>query len=209
MAEKMVFIISNIKPYEEKIINYTYVPGFAPIQRKKNIINLHEVLSKEYKDLKVLEVSTKSSNELGIKLSAFNLKYKGYFIENIFQSSKVFSDNNQYEFLLTKKPLEAKRFIQNLDNKKIIKFRFLNKEYPLIPRSLFYDYIYVNALNENKDSFKDLINYDVFTDIEFNYKKSLNTQARACAIYTYLLRNNKVDEYLNDIELFKRLYDEE
>ena len=37
-------------------------------------------------------------------------------------------------------------------------------------------------------------------------KKSANTQARACAIYSYLLKNNKVDEYINDIEKFKTLY---
>ena len=66
--------------------------------------------------------------------------------------------------------------------------------------------MYIKALNENKEVFKELKDYDIFTDIEFNEKKSANTQVRACAIYSYLLRNNKVDEYINDIENFKTLY---
>ena len=46
---------------------------------------------------------------LGVKLSAFNLKLNGYTLENIFQSSKVFSNGGPYRDLMNVAPKEAKR----------------------------------------------------------------------------------------------------
>ena len=164
------------------------------VKEKKCVASLHKS-----------EISTKSDNELGNALSAFKLKYKGYTFKNIYQSSKVFSDGSQHEELLNVSPKEAKDRAREI-NLKIIGFRFEGVDYPSTPIHLFYDFKYIKALNENKEVFKELKDYDIFTDIEFNEKKSANTQARACAIYSYLLRNNKVDEYINDIENFKTLY---
>ena len=52
----------------------------------------------------------------------------------------------------------------------------------------------------------ELSRYDIFTDIEFNEKKGLNCQARACAIFSYMLRTNSVDEYMVTMEKFKEIY---
>ena len=52
-----------------------------------------------------------------------------------------------------------------------------------------------------------LENYDIFTDIEFNEKKGLNCQARACAIYSYMLRSKSVDKYMGSMDDFKKIYD--
>jgi len=207
MAEKMIFLSDGVVSYDEKIIAYTFVPGFSPTQRKKNVANLESAIAKEYPGKKVLEISTKSDNELGRKLSAFNLKLDGHFIESIFQSSKVFSDGKQYEFLIEKKPLEAKRFIKNLPSKEIVGFRYEGIDYPTEPKSLFYDFIYIKALKENSDVAEQLKDFDIFTDIEFNHKKSINCQARACAIYSYLLKTDKVVEYTKDVESFQTLYE--
>lgn len=206
MAEKLVFISDGTNPYYEKIVNYIFVPGFAPSQRKKNVINLNEALSKEFPNLKTLEISTKSDSELGRKLSAFNLKLNGQFVESIYQSSKVFADGSQYEFLIDKKPIEAKRFIQGLPKQEIVKFRYKGVDYLVNPKSMFYDFIYISALKSIPDISNQLKDYSIFTDIEFNYKKGINCQARACAIYSYLLKIGKVEEYTNDLEMFKKLY---
>ena len=206
MAEKMVFISDGINPFYEKLINYTFVPGFAPTQRKKNVQNLNAAISAVFPSLKTLEISTKSDSELGRQLSAFNLKLNGKYVESIFQSSKVFEDGTQHEFLIDKKPIEAKRYIQSLPKREIIKFKFNGVDYPINPKSMFYDFIYIKALNNNPELALKLKEFDVFTDIEFNYKKSINCQARACAIYAYLLKINKVEEYINNLELFKTLY---
>ena len=51
-----------------------------------------------------------------------------------------------------------------------------------------------------------LIDYDLFTDIEFNEKKGLNCQARACAIYSYMLRTDTVQKYMSSMEKFEEIY---
>lgn len=206
MAKKMVFISDGLNPFYEKLINYTFVPGFAPTQRKKNVQNLNAAISAIFPDLKTLEISTKSDSELGRQLSAFNLKLNGKYVESIFQSSKVFDDGKQYNFLIDKKPLEAKRYIQSLPKQEIIKFKFNDVDYSMNPKSMFYDFIYIKALNNNQELAVKLKDYDVFTDIEFNHNKSINCQARACAIYAYLLKTNNVEKYINNLELFKSLY---
>ena len=207
MAEKLIFISTKTNPFYEKVVNYDFVPGNSPSQRKKNVANLNNALSKLFPGLKALEISTKSENKIGRLLSAFHLKLDDKYIESIFQSSKVFEDGSQYSFLIDKKPIEAKRFINSLAKKEIVGFRFKGIDYPINPKSLFYDYLFVTALRNNPELSLNLKNYDIFTDIEFNYKKSVNCQARACAIYSYLLKTGNVDKYVDDICLFKKLYD--
>lgn len=73
-------------------------------------------------------------------------------------------------------------------------------------KSLFYDYLYILALNENNNLVMKIINYDCFTDIEFNHKKQFASQARSCAIFKYLYNNNLVDKFLENPLLFKELY---
>ena len=71
MAEKLCFL-SKEKTFKEKLITYTYYPGFSVSQKQKSIQSLHEAIQKEYPDSKILEISTKSTCELGVRLSAFN-----------------------------------------------------------------------------------------------------------------------------------------
>ena len=56
---------------------------------------------------------------------------------------------------------------------------------------------------ELSDSLRD---YDIFTDIEFNEKKGVNCQARACAIYSYMLRSNSVEKYMTSMKTFEHVY---
>ena len=88
----------------------------------------------------------------------------------------------------------------------MIGFKYKNEIFDLIPRTMFYDYIYISALMQSNTDISDIANYDIFTDIEFNEKKAYNCQARACAIYAYMLRNGKVDYYMSSKEKFKELY---
>ena len=86
-------------------------------------------------------------------------------------------------------------------------YRFDGQEVPLEPKTLFYDFIYIKALLQNPMISKHLKNYDLFPDIEFNEKKGLNCQARACAIYSYMLRTGTVEKYMASMESFKGVYD--
>jgi type I restriction enzyme M protein len=103
-------------------------------------------------------------------------------------------------------PKEAKQFVANANKSGLKCFRYLNTIFPLEQRSMFYDYLYIKALNQVKSISADLVNFDIFTDIEFNEKKQVNCQARSCAIYSYLLKNNSLDYHLSSIENFSKLY---
>lgn len=206
MAKKVCFIVHDKAVYIEKIIEYEHVKGMAFSQKQKNVLSFHKSIQDKYPLLKILEISTKSNNPLGVQLSAFNLKLNEKSIESIYQSSKVFENDVQYSFLIDYSPREAHRFISDRDLGKLTKFRYNDIDFPLEPKSLFYDYIYIMALTKIPNIANKLKEYDIFTDIEFNEKRQVNCQARACAIYSYLLRTNTFDIYLKSLDKFKEIY---
>ena len=169
--------------------SFEWFSGFAVSQKQKSIKSLHNAIIKTDVNAKPLEISTKSMENIGTKLSAFNLKINNYALENIFQSSKVFEKGGPYLDLLDRLPKEAKRD-ERLRNSGILKaFRYQNEEFPLIPQTVFYDFIYITAIKESF-TIDEILNYNYFTDIEFNPAKSINTQARAAALLRLI-----VEEY--------------
>lgn len=49
--------------------------------------------------------------------------------------------------------------------------------------------------------------YDIFTDIEFNDKRSMNCQARSAALFVSLTKRGSVSEFLKDLDKFKKIYE--
>lgn len=205
MAKKTIFISSSRGFYEEEV-EYKFHAGFAISQKQKNISSIESSAKKKHPNSKVLEVSSKSNNELGVKLSAFNLKLNGTPVESIFQSSKVFADGTQFDFVIDYSARDAKKYLKENSRGQLKCFRYNGKEFPLFPKSAFYDYIYIQALIEHKRLSDNLISYDIFTDVEFYSSKSINCQARACAIYSFLLKSGKIQEYISTFDKFVRLY---
>lgn len=183
MASRPAFYI-NEKKVVSKNYDFEWSGGFAISQKQKNIIKLHAAIGG-----KTLEVSTKSLDNLGKKFSAFNLKLNGYTLENIFQSSKIFENGKNYSSLLYVSPKEAKRDERLKNSGKIIGFVFEEYTWNTEPKRAFYDYIYCKAVKQciNQSDLQLLLNYDYFTDIEFNPNKSINTQAHAIVIVKMLL----------------------
>lgn len=129
MAKRLYFkstpLENNI--FEEKFCEFKYFSGFAVSQKQKSIVELHKNILLEEPKSKILEVSTKSTNPLGVRLSAFNLKFydeflcKEFFLENIFQSAKAFEHGGPYEDLLQVSPKDAKRVCCKLKIPKVAK----------------------------------------------------------------------------------------
>lgn len=207
MATKMCFKVNEEKVFDEEIVTFTYIKGMAFSQKVKNVLSFHSSIQEQFPAVRILEVSTKSSNPLGVALSAFNLMLDGRSVESVYHSSKVFSDGTCFDFLRDYAPMEAKRFIREHGMRELKCYRFDGQEVSLEPKTLFYDFIYIKALLQNPMISKNLKNYDLFTDIEFNEKKGLNCQARACAIYSYMLRTGTVEKYMASMESFKGVYD--
>lgn len=213
MAKRPYFMISDTtdKFYKEFSCEFEFYTGFALSQKQKSVKSLHEQILKRYPNRKILEVSRRSENSLGIALSAFNLKFlnidnKEYPVECVFQSSKVFANGQQYCDLLYKTASEAKTDKRLKNSGPLIKFSLNGNDWELEPKTYFYDFIYISALYRNKEVCKQLLEFDTFTDIEFNPQKSFNCQARSVAIAVSLLKNNLIEKYLSDKILFKEIY---
>lgn len=211
MAERKCFIVKTDDTcWEEKLVEFDYYKGFALSQKQKSINSFHENISKIDDKFKVLEISTKSTVDIGRLLSAFNLRYveneKDYAIENVFQSAKVFENGGPYLDLLNVHPREAKNDERLKNSGKLVCFNLNGREWPLMPKTMFYDWIYINALYNNRYLAEKILDYNVFTDIEFNHKKSINCQARAAAIFVSLSQRGIIDEIINDSSLFEQVY---
>lgn len=209
MAIRPVYVPRNdgILGVEKKDIEFKWFPGMSKSQKQKSIDSLHKEAEKIGVS-SLLEISSKSKDEIGIKLSAFNLQiktqiYKREFsVESAFQGSKVFQNGGPYIGLLNKTSREAKKDIRLKNSGKLIKFRFYNQDFPLKPITLFYDWLYINALILNESLVKDVIKYSGFTDIEFNPMKSLNCQAYSAALYVSLYFSSLLDDSLKSPDKF-------
>lgn len=212
MAKRPVFVPTNDKNelFKEIEIDFKYYNGFAVSQKSKCITSLHESATKEgFKN--VLEVSTKSSEKFGHRLSAFNLMletndYGTISIESAFQGSKVFENGGPYHDIYTKDSLSAKRDERIKTSGGLQYFEFEEVTWELEPKSAFYDWIYIKALIPHMEYIKEnLTRYDAFSDIEFNPKKSINCQARTCAILVSLINLGLLDKAIKTPECFKNI----
>ena len=201
MAKRPAFFVHQGKVVSE-IYSFEWYPGFAVSQKQKSIKSLHNAIIKADVNAKPLEISTKSMETIGIKLSAFNLQINNDTLENIFQSAKVFENGGPYLDLLDMSPKEAKRDERLRNSGRLKAFRYQNEDFPLTPQTVFYDFIYITAIKKSLtvDEINTILQYNYFTDIEFNPAKSINTQAKAAALlklmvdeYGYLPSFNKED----------------
>ena len=185
--------------------NYEFVfnPGFSKTQKQKNIQALHSAIGK-----KTLEVSTKSLDALGVKLSAFNLKLQDVPLECVFQSSKKYEKGWPYTDLMFMAPRDAKGDERHRNSGKIISFVYNGKEFPLEPKTIFYDYIYLKAIHEQltMEELVEINQFEFFTDIEFNPQKSINCQARSVAMIKVMLNMFGEIPNIDNFEEFQKFY---
>lgn len=207
MARRPVFVPSLDLPYfASRDFEFRWHPGFALAQKRRNIEALHESAGAAGV-APVLEVSSKSAEKMGTTLSAFNLVIgladgREVPLENVFQSSKVFRDAGPFPDLLDVPPRDAKRDPRLRSSGPLVAFRFAGIDWPLEPRTVFYDWLYLGALLPQRERLGSLLDYAGFTDIEFNPGRSINCQARSCAILASLLGSGRLDEVMASPEAF-------
>ncbi len=193
-------------------VRFEWFGGFSLIQKQRCINSLHKAFQEKSGVSNILEISSKSPNNLGVKSSAFNLslalKNRKYSIECIYQASKVFENGGPFLDIMNKTSMEAKKDIRLKNSGKLKKFNF---EYIGIEWSLdegFYDWLYLNGLQENQYLGEEICRYEAFTDIAFNPKKSVNCQAFSAAMFVFLKSKNINFDILdfNNTSEYKKLY---
>lgn len=204
MAKKLIYEMKLSKPFFKNVV----VEAQFPKGWIRTPIKGVEAVNEAYKEKKgtdkiPFEVSSASKSELGRKLSAFNLKDdQGRLLECVFQSSKKFENGGPYLDLLDVEPGKAKKDARLKNSGRLVAFVKDNVEYPISPRTAFYDYIYINALMANQDLWEEIDNYDAFTDVWFNPDKSSNCQAEAMAMFRGLKETGNLEKAMKSFDDF-------
>lgn len=212
MANRPVYVSLEKFPYVKRVdVEFKYYPGFSAKQKVLSIRSLHAAFKNLYPEKSVLEISSKSEDELGVNLSAFNLKIKVanfdkvFSVESAFQSSKVFEGGGPFKDLLYKSSREAKTDSRLRNSGALKAFKYFDRIFPLEPKTYFYNWLYINALNLQTELAAEIWNFDAFTDIEFNPKKSVNCQAEAAAIFVGLNRAGLIESAVESEKNFLKI----
>jgi len=205
MAERPIF---GSAPESSELVKEVFLPlkwhpGFAQSQKEKNIEALHAA-AREQGFSPLLEISSKSKSERGRHMSAFYMmvptkQYGRIKLELAFQGSKVFERGGPFTDLYCKGDKEigeAKRDPRLKESGPLVGFCFEGIEFPLEPKSVFYDWLYCSFLSEYRDWAVKLYEYAGFSDIEFNPYRSINCQARSAALFLSLMKLQVLDEAL-------------
>ena len=154
MAVRPIFVVSDTGLVDIIEVEFEWYPGFSISQKQKSVVALHSAASKILKEeaASFLEVSSKSTEKLGIDLSAFNLSITlkdgtRTTVESVFQGSKVFEQGGPYKDLIRKSSREAKKDDRIRNSGRLLKFNSNGVDWPLDPPSAFYDWVYINALH--------------------------------------------------------------
>lgn len=211
MAERPIFVPAPESPelVKEVYFQIKWHSGFAAVQKEKNISELHQAAARRgFKHL--LEISSKSNSDRGQHLSAFYMKVKlsdgrEIPLECAFQGSKAFERGGPFTDLYWKEPKEAKRDPRLKESGPLKSFQFEGFAWPLEPKTVFYDWLYITFLKRYRDWAPKLYAYGGFTDVEFNPHRSINCQARSCALFLSLMKMEVLDAATQSPQDFIRM----
>jgi hypothetical protein len=213
MAERPLFIsdAEGTALVRTEHVKFQWFAGMAVSQKQKSVDALHDAARMLPGISKVLEVSSKSREELGVALSAFNLKFttvknnRSLSVECAFQGSKVFERGGPFDGIFDMTSREAKMDERLRSSGRLTGFRFFGTDWELEPQTAFYDWLYINALKKQPNLAKQLLEYSAYTDIEFNPERSINCQAYSVALYMSLYKRNLLEEATSSKDAFLRI----
>ena len=221
MATRSVMIPKDVYPFfEDVLVGQPWFGGFAVQQKRRCYLaqHLNFLADPRYSAYKPLEISSSGHIPVGVSLSAMNLrKYSARLgqdivLESAFQASRIYTraDGTRigpFPEYLTLPGKECKKTVKEL-SEGLHSYRYefdgITFPAPAFHISLFYDWLYLNAMCEdsNAEVRETLLagGYDAFTDIA---TKSLNSQARSCAIFVSLHRLGLLSEVRDPASYFR------
>ena len=211
MVRRPVFVPEYDKPYVSDIsLDFEYVPGSSIQQKQRSVASLHAAYVDRFPSSRVLEVSSRSKRDIGVQLSAFNLmiehpEHGSYSVECAFQASKVFRHGGPFVDLFDVSSRAAKTDRRLRESGKLVGFKYFAHEFPLEPKTYFYDWLYASALCRDDKLVEQVMMFDAFTDIEHNPERAINCQARTVAKVVGLARAGLLEDALQSPRAFLEL----
>ena len=213
MAERPIFVpdAHANPPLRVTSVTFKWHAGLSVAQKQRSIAALHASARDDLGISRILEISSKSPELLGRSLSAFNLMVEcpdstKRPLETVFQAAKVFSGGGPYLDILNATPREAKRDERLKSGGRLVHFEHFGRVWPSQPTTSFYDWLYCRGVLADPGLARLIQEYEAFTDIEFNPKKSLNCQASSAALLLALLRQGIAEDVTSSPERFLALY---
>lgn len=117
----------------------------------------------------------------------------------------MFEKGGPYTDLYSVEGKIAKRDPRLQESGRLTGFLFNGFSFPLEPKTIFYDWLYVTAIYPHREWLERLYRYAGFTDIEFNPSKSINCQARSCALFVSLMKNDLLQQAVTSPRSFINL----
>ena len=211
MVRRPVFVPDSDKPYVSEVsLDFEYFPGSSIQQKQRSVASLHASYVARFPSSRVLEVSSKSERDIGVQLSAFNLMIEhpgrgSYSVECAFQASKVFLHGGPFVDLFNASSRAAKTDRRLRESGELVGFKYLTDQFPLEPKTYFYDWLYASALCRHDKLVEQVMMFDAFTDIEHNPERSINCQARSVAKVVGLARAGLLADALQSPRAFLEL----
>ena len=211
MARRLVFVPDSGRPYVSELsLDFEYLSGSSLQHKQRSIASLHASYMAKFPSSRVLEVSSKSERDLGVQLSAFNLMIEhpgcgSYSVKCAFQASKVFEYGGPFVDLFDASSRAAKTDRRLRESGKLVGFKYFAHEFPLEPKTYFYDWLYASALCCDDKLVERVMMFDAFTDIEHNPERSINCQARSVAKVVGLARAGLLTDALQSPQAFLEL----
>ena len=201
MAERYIYSVGDDKsPVIRTKLEFDWVQGTSIQSRRKSALNLQAKFHANSRE-QLMEISTAApERSLGFYLSAFNLKAKlknisdELTVEQFYQGSKVVSINGTITSLndlyYSKDSVTAKK--DSRLKYPIVHFQIMDKKYPIVPKTAFYNWIYINSMYYfNRGLYHELTNSycNHFCDTQAPITVDA-CQAEACALLMYMHTNN-------------------
>ena len=103
---------------------------------------------------------------------------------------------------------EAKKDDRIRSSGRLLRFHSNGQDWPRDPPSAFYDWVYINALQQHQTLIDAVMRFAAFTDIEFNPKRQVNCQAYCVALFVALKTSRQIEEALSSPTSYLRLMTE-
>ncbi len=210
MATRPVFVPDtnpdNPQLVHEHEVDFQWLPGRSPQQKKGNIAKLHAAAA--HRNLApLLDVTADSDDSTGILVGAANLAVE---VENsfliplkaVFKGSMVFTGGGPFIDMFRMRDVEITADTRLTDSGDHIGYKFMNREWGLKSGTMFYDWLVINSIHRYTKLRSGVRRFKGFTDVGCPSGGHSVCHARSCALYVALAEKKIIDEVIEDQDLF-------
>ena len=210
MATRPVFVPDtdpgNPQLVHEHEVDFQWLPGRSPQQKKANIAKLHAAAGRRNL-APLLHVTSESDDPLGILIAVGNIAVEvgnSFLVplEAVFKGSMVFTGGGPHTDMFRMRDVEIAADRRLTDSGTHIGFRFMNLAWGLKSGTMFYDWLVINSIHRYGKLRSGIRRFKGFTEVDCHSGANTVCHARSCALYVALAEKKLLDGVIQDQDLF-------